>query len=571
METAGISIRNISKQFPKEKKPALHEITAEISPGKIVGLIGPDGSGKTTLIRILTGLLLPADGQVRLLGLNPFTEQEKVHAILSYMPQKFGLYEDLTVLENINLYAALQGVESESTDKILEETLRFTRLAPFTKRLARNLSGGMQQKLGIVCALLKNPKILILDEPTVGIDPLTRRELWGMMQDLVKKGVTIIWSTSYLDEAERCDEVLLLNEGRLLYFGLPGALTKKMEGKTFVVDQIAAKKSDVLQEAICNPHIIDSVFKGDKVRFILKDINRPITPEELKAGKGTIIRPTPPQFEDAFVDILGGGPKHISPLAEKMPEIKENHHDVIVTKDLTKAFGSFIATNHLSFSVKRGEIFGLLGPNGAGKSTTFRLLCGLIKPTSGTSFVNGVSLEVAPGKARGHIGYMAQKFSLYGNMTVYQNLRFFSGIYPLQERKQQAVIDEIVSIFTLEPYLDIPAATLPLGFKQRLALSCAVMHRPQVLFLDEATSGVDPVTRREFWNHIHGLVNKGSTVMITTHFMDEAEYCDRIGFIFNGKLLRLDSPDAIKKSIRCEAILEPTLEDAFVALCQGEK
>ena len=273
--------------------------------------------------------------------------------------------------------------------------------------------------------------------------------------------------------------------------------------------------------------------------------------------------PVPPRFEDAFIDILGGGPGGFSPFAELIPEFPKEDKPIVEAIELTKKFGDFTAVDKVSFSVKRGEIFGLLGPNGAGKSTTFKMLCGLLKQTEGRAQVAGFSLKEQSSIARSHIGYMAQKFSLYNDMTVLQNLRFFYGIYP---HNGNHMVEQMIKIFGLEPYLNSPAGELPLGFKQRLALTCSIMHRPEVLFLDEPTSGVDPITRREFWNHINAMVAKGMAIVITTHFMDEAEYCDRIGLINEGKLIMVGTPDELKDKVRSKELPNPTLQDAFIEL-----
>jgi ABC-2 type transport system ATP-binding protein len=278
----------------------------------------------------------------------------------------------------------------------------------------------------------------------------------------------------------------------------------------------------------------------------------------------------PPRFEDGFIDALGGGPGGDSALAKRVHHTAGTHEAVVVAKDLTKKFGNFTATDHVSFEVRRGEIFGLLGPNGAGKSTTFRMMCGLLTPTSGTARVMGIDLKKSPSRARQRLGYMAQKFSLYSNLTVQQNLDFFSGVYGLRGSRRREVVGEMVEIFKLHPFLETTPDTLPLGFKQRLALACAVMHSPDVLFLDEPTSGVDPVTRREFWTHINGLVEKGVTIMVTTHFMDEAEYCDRIALVFRGRVIAAGTPDDLKDQARTPENTDPSMEDAFVGLVQQQ-
>jgi ABC-2 type transport system ATP-binding protein len=564
-----VEIHNLSKVFSHAQPPALINIHATIPKGMVVGLAGPDGAGKTTLIRLIAGLLLPTQGEIRVAGYDSVREAAAIHYLTGYMPQKFGLYEDLTVVQNLVLYADLKGVVGQERQETFEKLLAFTDLKPFIHRLAGALSGGMKQKLGLACALIKKPTLLLLDEPSVGVDPISRRELWRMVQELLKEDISAIWSTAYLDEAERCDSVLLLNEGKLLYSGTPQELTKRVEGRTFRISHIEGSQRSVLNLALRQPHVIDGVIQGRDIRIVTKDQTQsPFDPAVLEDGKQIHIQQIHPRFEDAFIDILGGGPGGISELANKTPSIKEYKEAIIEAKNLVKRFGSFTAADHITFRVRSGEIFGLLGPNGAGKSTTFKMMCGLLKPTAGEAYVNGLNLQQAPSEARSHIGYMAQKFSLYGNLSVLQNLRFFSGIYHLKGHQRRERIHEMVEIFDLKPYLNESTDNLPLGFKQRLALSCAVMHRPEVLFLDEPTSGVDPTTRREFWNHINGLVEKGITVMITTHFMDEAEYCDRIGLIYRSKLIAMGTPNDLKEKAQTTENPSPTLEDAFIALIQ---
>lgn len=557
-----VDIKNVSKIFTTDSPPALTDINATIPKGQIVGMAGPDGAGKTTLIRLIAGLLRPSSGTITVAGFDTLTGAEQISSIIGYMPQKFGLYEDLTVLQNLNLYADLKGVPKEKKQEEFDKMLKFTSLAPFTDRLAGALSGGMKQKLGLACALLQKPTLLLLDEPSVGVDPISRRELWKMVHALLKEGISVVWSTAYLDEAEKCDSVLLLNEGKLLYHGPPSDLTKRVEGRTFKLKGIQGSRRKELEKALLQENVIDGVIQGEDVRIVVKEAKDP----PLEVSPPVQIIATPPRFEDAFMDILGGGPGGISVLSTITPEIKETNKAMIQAEGLTKKFGSFTAASDITFSVKSGEVFGLLGPNGAGKSTTFKMLCGLLKPTSGNAYVMGLDLQKAPGDARQQIGYMAQKFSLYGDLSSEQNLDFFSGIYNVKD--QNKVIKEMVDIFNLKEYLDTNAGTLPLGFKQRLALSCSLMHRPVVLFLDEPTSGVDPITRREFWVHINALVEKGVTVMVTTHFMDEAEYCDRIALVYKSKVIHMGTPTELKALIKTPENPDPTLEDAFISLIE---
>ncbi|OWO84442.1 multidrug ABC transporter ATP-binding protein [Photorhabdus luminescens] len=562
-----IKLEKAEKTFPNLSHPAVSSLTAEIYGGSVTGLVGPDGAGKTTLIRMLAGLLKPDSGSIEIMGLDPIKNGVQVRFELGYMPQKFGLYEDLTVLENLNLYADLRGVLGDERKKTYEQLLTFTDLTRFTGRLAGKLSGGMKQKLGLACTLLGKPKILLLDEPGVGVDPIARRELWRMVHELADDGMLILWSTSYLDEAEQCRDVLLLNQGKLLYNGQPQKLTQKMYGRSFLLDTKQNSRRKTLQHALTLPQVTDGVIQGKYVRLILKpDATPQQLLNQLELPDAEIIKAAP-RFEDAFIDLLGGGSTRRSELAEIMPRIAANPTEIVIeAQDLTKKFGDFAATDHVDFQVKRGEIFGLLGPNGAGKSTTFKMMCGLMVPTSGKALVLGMDLKTSSGKARQHLGYMAQKFSLYGNLTVEQNLKFFSGIYGLQGRKQKEKIDGMIEAFNLKSVLHQTTDELPLGYKQRLALSCSLMHEPDILFLDEPTSGVDPQIRREFWLHINGMVDKGVTVMVTTHFMDEAEYCDRIGLVFRGKLIAAGTPDDLKQLVATNENPDPSMEQAFIDL-----
>lgn len=564
-----VSIHDVTRTFQEGSPPAVQDINADIPPGQIVGLAGPDGAGKTTLIRLIAGLLKPTQGTISVAGYDTIRNPEQLHRLIGYMPQKFGLYEDLTVQQNLDLYADLRGVVAQDRKATFDKLLHFTSLGPFTSRLAGKLSGGMKQKLGLACALIKKPSLLLLDEPSVGVDPISRRELWKMVQGLLGEGISVIWSTAYLDEAERCDTVFLLNAGKLLFFGPPATLTQRVHNRVFKITHIEGNRRAVLMQALGEPIVMDGLIQGTDVRIVLREDHQDsLDLNSIGAGPSAQLESSTPRFEDAFVDILGGGPSSISALAEKIPQVTTPHKIVIEAKDLTKRFGEFTAASKITLNIQAGEIFGLLGPNGAGKTTTFKMLCGLLPPTSGSARVNGVDLLVAAAEAREHIGYMAQKFSLYGNLSVQQNLVFFSGIYNLKGTQQRDSIHDMTTAFDLQPYLNESAELLPLGFKQRLALSCAVMHHPPILFLDEPTSGVDPITRREFWIHINRLVEKGVTIMITTHFMEEAEYCDRIGLVYRSQLIQMGTPDHLKQLAKTSDNPSPTLEDAFVQLIQ---
>jgi ABC-2 type transport system ATP-binding protein len=562
-----VQLEDLEKSFPGAKRPALTAVSAQIQPGIITGLVGPDGAGKTTLLRLIAGLLLPSAGQLRL----NHPADIPIREFLGYMPQKFGLYEDLSVQENLELHADLRGVLGAERAAAFQRLLAFTALGPFTARLAGKLSGGMKQKLGLACALLGRPRLLLLDEPGVGVDPISRRELWKMVRDLIGEGLTVIWSTAYLDEAELCAEVLLLNEGRLLFAGKPTDLTGRVRERCLQIRNPVGRRRQLLARALRRPEVLDGVIQGHNVRLVLRAGAARPDLAELGAGAQAELVPVAPRFEDAFIDVLGGGPGGDSALAQRVRPVEGGQETVVEAVELTKRFGDFAATDRVSFSVKRGEIFGLLGPNGAGKSTTFRMMCGLLTPSAGTAHVMGIDLKTSASRARQRLGYMAQKFSLYSNLSVRQNLVFFSGAYGLRGARQRDVVDGMINVFHLGPFLKAGADTLPLGYKQRLALACAVMHEPDILFLDEPTSGVDPVTRREFWTHINGLVEKGITVMVTTHFMDEAEYCDRIALVFRGRIIASGTPDQLKEQVVTPENPDPSMEDAFIALVEKQE
>ena len=542
---------------------ALAGVSAELPPGTILGLVGPDGAGKTTLIRLLAGLMQPTAGTVEVLGRTPRAAGGTTQAQTGYMPQRFGLYEDLSVLDNLNLYANLRAQDAATRRQRFAELLRFTDLGSFTGRLAGKLSGGMKQKLGLACALLGRPRLLLLDEPGVGVDPLSRRELWRMVNELVAGGVTVLWSTAYLEEAERCAHIWLLDGGRLLYQGAPAQLSERVRGRVFRRRVAAGKARQTAESELERDAVLDAVIQGASVRLV-------VTPNGAGEFHAAAYEPVAPRLEDAYVELLGGARKGESQLARGWPTGARAAGVLVRAAGLTRRFGDFVAAANVGFEVHAGEIYGLLGPNGAGKSTTFRMLCGLLMPSSGAAHVAGVNLSRAASRARARLGYMAQKFSLYGDLSVAQNLDYFADIYGLKRAAKRERVQAMVDMFELGPHLQSNAALLPLGFKQRLALACATLHAPRVLFLDEPTSGVDPLMRREFWHHINALTTRGVAVVVTTHFMEEAEYCDRIGLIWRGKKIAEGTPDELKASVRSPERPEPTLEDAFITLIEGE-
>ena len=564
-----VTIEGLRKRFPGAANPAIDGLTTVIEAGRVTGLVGPDGAGKTTLMRLMAALLTPTEGRIEVCGFDTVGEVEGIRESIGYMPQRFGLYEDLSVIENLTLYADLRGVIGQARAETFERLLAFTDLAHFQGRLAGKLSGGMKQKLGLACAMLKSPKLLLLDEPSVGVDPISRRELWRMVYDLTAQGVGVVWSTAYLDEAENCAAVIVLNEGKVLFDGDPKAMTATMEGRVFQLRGAGAERRKVLAKALRQADIVDGVLQGDLVRLVTAGKGEAPDPAVFGGAASVTITAGGPRFEDAFVAALGGMPKRTLGPATREVAIQKGRFPV-EAKALTRQFGTFTAAEDITFEIERGEIFGLLGPNGAGKSTTFKMMCGLLRPTSGIALVDGLDLYKAPSAARARLGYMAQKFSLYGDLSVRQNLEFFAGAYGLAGARKREAVARAIEAFDLGAYLESNAGGLPLGFKQRLALACAIMHEPPVLFLDEPTSGVDPLTRREFWGFINAMVERGVTVMVTTHFMDEAEYCDRIALINRGKCIAAGTPTELQASVKSADVPEPTLEDAFIVLVQRQ-
>ncbi len=484
-----VKILNLTKSFGKIR--AVDSLSLDIEKGKITGLIGADGSGKTTLIRLITGLLIPDGGEITVLGLNPAAQKEELSTKIGYMPQKFGLYEDLSIEENLQLYADLKKLPYE-----FDELLEFTKLMPFKTRLAGALSGGMKQKLGLACALMGSPDFLVLDEPSVGVDPISRHDLMEMVRKLITPDTTVLWSTAYLDEAHSFDTAVVLDKGKVIYNGKPNDLARDTK-----------------------------------------------------------------EFEEKVIDLMGGYKKEPSKVAQNYVIQESNLSCTVEADNLEKRYGNFYAVKNNSFCIQRGEIFGLLGPNGAGKSTSFKMMCGLAKPTGGTAKIMGIDILENPSKARSNLGYMAQKFSLYGNLTLRQNLEFFASVYGINFLNKDKRVDEIIDIFNFHDIQDMKSQDLPLGFKQRLSLACAVIHNPPILFLDEPTSGVDVIARREFWNHITSLAKLGVTILVTTHFMDEAEYCNRISLFYKGETIALGTPYELKTKANAD-----NMEQAFVNL-----
>ena len=460
-----VRLEGVSKRFGNGPL-AVAELTTTIVGGGITALAGPDGAGKTTLLRLMLGLLKPDAGKLTVCDLDPTVQVRELREAVAYMPQRFGLYEDLTVFENLTLYADLRGVIGQQRELTFKRLFTLTGLAAFQGRLAGALSGGMKQKLGLACAMVGSPRLLLLDEPSVGVDPISRRDLWRLIQTLAADGIGIVWSTAYLDEAERCGRVLLMNDGKLIYEGVPSDLTKRMAGRSFHVRNAGSHRRAVLAAAVTRSGVIDAVIQGSNVRIVMAENSTTPSAGDFVDAPGVDVVAVVPRFEDAFIDLLGSKKPAVSGLAVAA-ERGQSTEPVIVARDLTRRYGSFTAADRISFSIAKGEIFGLLGPNGAGKSTTFKMLCGLLRPSSGQARVAGADVVAQTSAARSRLGYMAQKFSLYGDLSVAQNLAFFAGVYGLTGAKRRSAVQRVTDAFGLGRYLDTSAGTLPAGYKQR--------------------------------------------------------------------------------------------------------
>lgn len=519
------------------------------------------------------GLYLPDSGDIRVFGHDTLQNPDKIHSMIGYMPQRFGLYEDLTVQENLDLYSDLHHVPVAERQSRFDDLMVMTGLKPFTRRLAGKLSGGMKQKLGLACTLLSEPQLLLLDEPSVGVDPVSRRELWRIIQHQVKtRGTSVLLSTAYMDEADRCDRVIMMDNGEIIANDTPTRFKQSMEGRCYRVKQADHPSRKFQNRLKSVDGVIDAIIHGDAVHIVTEQAALPKLPEDL-SGQVTIEQDAP-SLDDVFVSLLHerhandqSRQKSIS-LAQKVIDSDEN---VITVENVDRWFGDFQAVKKLNFNVKRGEIFGLLGANGAGKTTTFRMLCGLLPVSNGQLSVAGVDLRTAAAKARAKLGYMSQKFSLYGQLSVKQNLDFFSSAYGLKNNLRQQRIQWALEQFDLENVQQMNSIDLSLGYKQRLAMACALMHEQEILFLDEPTSGVDPLARREFWARTNQLAASGVTVLVTTHFMEEAEYCDRLVIMVRGEVLIKGSPNEIKQQAATPDCPEPSMEQAFINLVESKQ
>jgi ABC-2 type transport system ATP-binding protein len=503
---------NLTKRFGD--LTAVDSLSLSIAQGELFGLVGSDGAGKTTTLRMLTGVMDPTGGEAHILG-HSCVNLEPVRNDIGYMSQRFGLYPDLTVAENIRFYADLFGVSGANRKVRTERLLSFSGLTPYVGRQAGRLSGGMKQKLGLCCALIHQPKALFLDEPTNGVDPLSRRDFWHILHELRSEGVTIVVTTAYLDEAERCDRVGLLHQGRLLACDTPETLTN---GWSISLEDLVISRIEDRSD----------VAGLEKVRHRRQP-------------------PTSPHFRPAKADTA---------------------HPAVSLNRLSKRFGDFIAVDNISLTVPKGQIFGFLGPNGAGKSTTIRMLCGILPPSSGEGTVAGFDIAREPERIKENIGYMSQRFSLYEDLTVEENIAFYAGVYRLTPDKRRERTSWVITMAGLTDRRSSRAGELSGGWRQRLALGCAILHEPAIIFLDEPTAGVDPLSRRKFWELIYSLADSGVTVFVTTHYMDEAENCDCLALIYRGRLVAIGTPEELKRERATGGGELPRLEDVFIGLIE---
>ncbi len=481
-----IEVNHISKSYGRVQ--ALQDVSFSVGKGEVFGLIGPDGAGKSTLFRMLCTLLLPDEGTLSVDGFDTVRQMKEIRQRIGYMPGRFSLYEDLTVEENLIFFATLYGTTVEAGYDSVRTI--YSQIERFKDRKAGALSGGMKQKLALCCALIHSPSILFLDEPTTGVDPVSRMELWETLLSLKERNITIVASTPYLDEVRRCERVAFLDYGKIRGIGTPEVILEKFKD-------------------VFNPPGIDK---------------------------------------------------------ETSDSSRQAEQNVIEVEHLVKAFGTFRAVDDISFSVKRGEIFGFLGANGAGKTTAMHMLTGLNQPTSGTGRVAGYDIRTEYEQIKRHIGYMSQRFSLYEDLTVSENIELFAGIYGMDDRKIRTKREELLRRLKFEEHKDDLVSSLPLGWKQKLAFSVSIFHEPDVVFLDEPTGGVDPSTRRQFWELIYDAVARGITIFVTTHYMDEAEYCDRVSIMVDGKIAAIGTPNELKQRFQL-----PDMNHVFTYLARQAK
>jgi len=574
-----IEVTQFHKQYRKQS--AVTGIDLSVDKSEMYGLIGPDGSGKSSIMKALAGVMTYDGGSVKVFGNELDTEAsaERIKHRIGFMPQGLGLslYPELSVEENIDFFARLRLVSTGQLTKRKERLLRMTRLENFRARPVKNLSGGMKQKLGLICTLIHEPELLILDEPTTGVDPVSRRDFWTILTELVhEQGITVLVTTAYLDEASRFHRISLMFGGKVLVQGEPEEIENMVPGHVVMLK--TREQFDAYERLATRFHSLTP--QGNWLRIFVEQGDSEQAKQEVLNGidESSVeeIYTAEPELEDTFVALL----RRNELVTERVGENTNKHYQyreldrdtvAIEARELSRSFGDFQAAADVSFRVNPGEIFGLLGPNGAGKTTVIKMLTGILKPTAGGGTVAGADVRRPGRKIKRHIGYMSQLFSLYAELTVLENIQFYAGIYGLSLKQGRERSRWIIDMAGLSRYLDWRTASLPVGMRQRLALGCALLHRPRVLFLDEPTSGVDPIGRQQFWDVLFELSREdGVAVLVTTHYMSEAEHCDRLALMYDGRLVADASPEAMKQEVEQRAghLLQITAEDSAGALRQ---
>lgn len=551
---------------------AAQQIELKVGAGEIVGLVGPDGSGKTTLLQLLAAILDPTEGACRVLGFDTVRQASQVTSRIGYMAQGFTLYDRLTVAENLAFAAKARSVPTRVYIARRDRLLDMAGLALFLDRREGALSGGMRKKLALCANLIHEPPLLLLDEPGLGVDPLSRRQLWEILKDFRRDGATIIFSTSYMDEADRCDRVAFLDRGRMIALGPPEELRGRAEGQVF---GIRSRQPAAVESALRDASgILGVQWRAEDIRFVMKPGHDPSPGLRARLTELGQLAPVPPGMEDVFTVLRGREAGAIDAGASPGKQVSnfplENQASADITvRDLTRRFGTFVAVDRISLTIAPGEIFGLLGANGSGKTTLIRMLCGLLPPSSGMAEVAGVEIASAPRRLRERIGYMSQRFSLYPDLTVAENFAFFASAYGLPRRAARSAIDWAMATTGLERLQHEPVARLSGAVRQRVALGCSILHRPAVLFLDEPTSGVDPLSRFVFWRLIRSLAEAKVAVLVTTHNLEEAAYCNRLGLMHQGRLIAAGELSALRGRFPGRAL--ETAEDVFLAFMEQER
>ncbi len=551
---------------------AVRDVDLQVARGEILGLVGPDGAGKTTLLQLFAAILDPSEGECRVLGFDTLRQSADVTARIGYMAQGFTLYSRLTVAENLKFAAKVRGVPPSLLPGRREQLLEMAGLGPFIHRREGALSGGMRKKLALCTNLVHRPTLLLLDEPGLGVDPLSRRELWRMLEAFRREGMTIIFSTSYMDEAELCDRVAFLDAGRIVAIGTPAELRARGAGAVF---RVVSSEPGVVERTLNRaPEVLGVQWQAHEVRFAVAPARR-LSPR-LRTALERLgrVEPATPTIEDVFVILSAGAgygdaadieaaiePRTFGPREDPVSSISADH--------LSRRFDGFAAVDDLSLEVRAGEVFGLLGANGAGKTTLIRMLCGLLPPSSGNAHVAGIDVVADPRGLRQRIGYMSQRFSLYGDLSVAENLAFFARAYGLDRRAARESIAWASGVTGLAGFEHRSVARLSAAVRQRLGLACGILHRPDVVFLDEPTSGVDPLSRFRFWRLVNALAAAGTTVLVTTHYLEEAAYCHRLGLMHEGRLIALG--DLVSLRAKLPAEVPETVEAVFVAHIERER